>query len=103
MKPLAVALGSDDEAAGQARRNEESLADGLEAFHFMRISRHLFGEALSYFALMLTFQPAARHLVCGPLQAVVFSALFCWFAVCIRRRRGCRVLLGGFHFYTPLL
>jgi hypothetical protein len=64
----------------------------------MRISRHLFGEGLSYFALMLTFHPAASHLVCGPLQAVVFSALFCCFALRVRRRRGCGILLGGFHF-----
>jgi hypothetical protein len=74
------------------------IASEREAFHFVRISRQLFGEALSYFSLMLTLQPAASHLICGPLQAVVFPALLCWFALGVRRRRGCGVLLGGFHF-----
>lgn len=74
------------------------LARERAAFHSVRISRHLFGEGLSYFALMLTFHPAASHLVCGPLQAVVFPALFCWFALRVRRRLGRGVFLGGFHF-----
>jgi hypothetical protein len=60
-------------------------------------SRQLFGEGLSYFAPMLTLHPATSHLVCGPLQAVVFSALFCWFALRVRSRRGRGVLLGRFH------
>ena len=74
------------------------LASERETFHLVRISRQLFGEGLSYFALMLTFHPAASHLICGLLQAVVFPALLCWFALRVQRRRGCGVLLGGFHF-----
>jgi hypothetical protein len=73
------------------------LASERETFHLVRISRQLSGEGLSYFALMLTFQSATSHLICGPLHAVVFPALFCWFALCFRRRRGWGVLLGGFH------
>jgi hypothetical protein len=61
------------------------------------ISGPLPGEALSYFALLLTFQAAARHLVCGPLQAVVFPGCLCWFVLRVRRRGGSGVLLGGFH------
>jgi len=74
------------------------LASEREAFLLVRIWRYLFGEGLPYFALVLTFHPAASHLVCGPLQAVVFPALFCWFALRVRRRLGCGVLLSGFHF-----
>jgi hypothetical protein len=74
------------------------LAGERKAFLLVRISRNLFGEGLSYFALMLTFHPAASHLIGGPLHAVVFPALLCWFALRVRRRRGCGVLLGGFHF-----
>ena len=109
LKPPAVALGSDDEAAGQARSNEQRKPrQRAVGFHFVRISRHLSGEALSYFALMLTFQPAARHLVSGSLQAVMFSALFCCFAVRFVLRvlgtRGGGVFRGvfgcGLHSYT---
>jgi hypothetical protein len=97
MKPPAVALGSDDEAAGRFK-DGEWLPREREAFLLVRTSRQLFGEGLSYFALVLTFHPAAGHLICGPLQAVVFPALFCWFALRVRRRLRCGIFLGGFHF-----
>jgi hypothetical protein len=67
-------------------------------FSFGAISWCLFGEGLSYFTLVLTFHPAASHLIRGPLQAVVFPALFCWFALRVRRRLGRGVLLSRFHF-----
>ena len=67
-----------------------------------RISRQLFREGLSYFALMLTFHPAASHLICGPLQAVVFPAFFCWFALRVRRRRWVWGPSWWVPFHTPL-
>jgi hypothetical protein len=101
MKLPATALGLDDDAA-ERQRHEERSAGEREALHLVPISDadigHLPGEALSYFALLLTFQPAARHLICGPLQAVVFPGCLCWFVLRFRRRGGCGVLLGGFHF-----
>jgi hypothetical protein len=83
---------------GLTQRHRGTLARGARAFLLVRISGYLFGEGLSYFAFMLTFHPAAGHLIRGPLQAVVFPAFFCWFALRVRRRLGCGVLLGRFHF-----
>src|ERR1700744_1040742 len=60
-------------------------------------SLQLSGEGLSYFALMLTFHPAASHLICGPLHAIVLPALLCWFVLRVRRRRWRGVLLDRFH------